>query len=947
MARDDKSFENKDNFGAFDDFMIDYDDQEDSSKEEEKKEQKSDYDSEKDLNEETTRMLESQISMDYDSPKQEEIDFDTARKIKEIEDQEPDPVKYEEPKKDLKSQIIKYATWAFIGLIVFIILMALLTSSKSSGTKKEKKERNITLSSGEKYSFANDVGDYKWESSENEVATVTTTGEIQALKKGTTIITITTDNEIITYKVTVEDINQSVTVTRIKMDKNTLELNTGDNYEMHVNIYPENATSTDISWSSSNDEIATVDSNGKITAISKGNCTITARSSNGNYDICLVKVDGNGKKSGIVGEIQEIKFTSSNIVLKEGIDYIVNYSILPENAKGDIEWISSNESIATVEDGVIKTIKEGTISIIARNGTVEQSLTLTVVKGDENTPDVISDGSTVPVYSISLNQTEVGLYVGTSYTLSALFNPSNATNQTITWTSSDNSIVSVDANGIITGIKIGEANITATSHNNKIAICHVKVIANNESKIEDNKTEDTKISLDTSYLSLNINETAQLIETITPNGSVTNVKWSSSNEKIAKVSDSGMVTGVGVGNATITATLSNGAKAECTVNVSQKIINPFLISLSQTRLNLSINESRVITATVRPDNATNKNITWSSSNTNVATVNANGKVTAKANGTAIITARTVNGIKAQCTVVVNGGVAIKFNKTTTNLEVGKTEMLIPTITNGTRSNIKWSSSNTNVATVDSNGRVTGKKAGTANITATISNTTATCKVTVYEVKPVVDSSIIGAAVSLTDGLDDIEISKLLENTYNDTINIDNHNYKIFKQRNFREYSFWYNGNIADNGAAPIALSIILSGYMTINPVSVANYMGYASLDRIIDTSNYYGFDVGKIIYYDSYENNDKKIKEYSTIIKKHLEEGNPIIAYVSGSSNSKCIKYKYSGNNHYIAILGLDSNNNLIVGNPGILDGSGTIEELLNCYMPGNDKALLLLFPNK
>ena len=132
MARDDKSFENKDNFGAFDDFMIDYDDQEDSSKEEEKKEQKSDYDSEKDLNEETTRMLESQISMDYDSPKQEEIDFDTARKIKEIEDQEPDPVKYEEPKKDLKSQIIKYATWAFIGLIVFIILMALLTSSKSS-----------------------------------------------------------------------------------------------------------------------------------------------------------------------------------------------------------------------------------------------------------------------------------------------------------------------------------------------------------------------------------------------------------------------------------------------------------------------------------------------------------------------------------------------------------------------------------------------------------------------------------------------------------------------------------------------------------------------------------------------------------------------------------------------------------------------------------------------
>ena len=941
MARDDKSFENKDNFGAFDDFMVDYDEQ-DSSNEEEKKEPKDEYDIEKNINEETTRMLESQISMDYDSPKQEETNFDTARKMKEIEDQEPEPVKYEDPKKDLKSKLVKYATWAFVGLIVFIILMALLTSAGSGGNKKEKKEKNITLSSGEKYSFANDVGDYRWESSENEVATVTTSGEIQALKKGTTVITITTDDEIITYKVTVEDINQSVTVTRIKMDKNTLELDTGESYDMNVTIYPNNATSTDISWSSSDNEIATVDSNGKITAVSKGNCTITARSSNGNYDICLVKVGGNGKKSGIVGEIEEIKFTSSNIVLKAGIEYIVHYSILPENARGDIEWISSNEKVATVEDGVIKTINEGTISIIAKNGNVEQSLTLTVVKGDANTPDVISDGSTVPVYSISLNQTEVGLYVGTSYTLSALFNPSNATNQAITWTSSDNSIVSIDTNGKITGLKIGEANITATSYNNKIATCHVKVIAK-----EETQKDDVKITLDTSYLSININESAQLIETITPNGSVANVKWSSSDEKIAKVDNSGMVTGISTGNATITASLSNGAKAECVVNVSQKTINPLLISLSQTRLNLNINESRVITATVRPENATNKNITWSSSNTSIATVDSNGKVTAKGSGTAIITARAVNGVKAQCTVVVNGGVAIKLNKTTMDLYVGNSEILIPSVTNGSKNNIKWTSSNTSVATVDSNGKVTGKKAGTVNITATISNITATCKVTVKAAKAAVDTSIIEASVSLTDGLDDIEMNKLLETTYNNTIDINNHSYKIFKQRNFREYSFWYNGNIADNGAAPIALSIILSGYMTVNPVSVANYMGYASLDSIIDTTNYYGFDVSKIIYYDSDENDVIKVKEYSTIIKEHLEKGNPIIAYVSGSSNSKCVKYKYSGSNHYIAILGLDSNNNLIVGNPGILDGSGTIEELLNCYMPGNDKALLLLVPNE
>ena len=71
------------------------------------------------------------------------------------------------------------------------------------------------------------------------------------------------------------------------------------------------------------------------------------------------------------------------------------------------------------------------------------------------------------------------------------------------------------------------------------------------------------------------------------------------------------------------------------------------------------------------------------------------------------------------------------------------------------------------------------------------------------------------------------------------------------------------------------------------------------------------------------------------------------MAYVSGSSNPSCVKYKYSGNNHYIAILGLDDNEELVVGNPGLLDGKGIIDELLNCYMPGDDKMLILLIPNK
>ena len=165
------------------------------------------------------------------------------------------------------------------------------------------------------------------------------------------------------------------------------------------------------------------------------------------------------------------------------------------------------------------------------------------------------------------------------------------------------------------------------------------------------------------------------------------------------------------------------------------------VSLNKSATTLTEGESETLTATITPSNATgDKTVKWSSSNEAVAAVDSNGKVTAKKAGTAVITATSSNGKSASCTVTVKQKeiaiTGISLNKSTTSLTEGESETLTATITpsNATGDKtVKWSSSNGAVAAVDSNGKVTAKKAGTAVITATSSNgKTAGCTVTVKQ-----------------------------------------------------------------------------------------------------------------------------------------------------------------------------------------------------------------------
>ena len=248
------------------------------------------------------------------------------------------------------------------------------------------------------------------------------------------------------------------------------------------------------------------------------------------------------------------------------------------------------------------------------------------------------------------------------------------------------------------------------------------------------------VSLNETSISLKKDETKQLTATVTPDGAANKkVTWSSDHPEYAKVED-GLVTAVAAGKATITVTTEDGNKtATCEITVTEDPApTPGSVSVSPSTLNLTVGETSTLAAATIPEK---QPITWSSSKDSVATVDSSGKVTAKAAGDAVITAKiTVDGKEytSTCAVKVTASTVavtgVKLDKSSATVNVNGTTQLTATVepSNAANKNVTWKSSNTGVATVDANGKVTGKAVGEATITVTTADggKTATCKVTV-------------------------------------------------------------------------------------------------------------------------------------------------------------------------------------------------------------------------
>lgn len=327
------------------------------------------------------------------------------------------------------------------------------------------------------------------------------------------------------------------------------------------------------------------------------------------------------------------------------------------NYKTGIKWTSSNNDIAVVdENGFVTGISNGDVTITA---TTENGKTATWNVTVISTP-----------LSIGLDKENVTLDISTNktYQFKATIYPSTAnTDIGLTWSSSDNSVATVNKDGVVTGVKNGTTVITVVTENQKATSASVTV-----------QTSPVSISISPSSATIDLsaeNKSVQLKATISPN--TTNIKdkitWTSTNNNIATVDSNGLVRGYANGTVTITATTANGKSTKATITVQT---SPTSITLSTNKIVLEkyTNKNYQLKATVRPTNANvYTNVSWTSSNNGIVTVNGNGYVTAIGTGTATITATTGNGLSAKCTVVVENKVQrITASPNSAAIKVGDT-----------------------------------------------------------------------------------------------------------------------------------------------------------------------------------------------------------------------------------------------------------------------------------
>ena len=583
-----------------------------------------------------------------------------------------------------------------------------------------------------------------WKSSDTSIATVDTNGKVTAVAPGSATITVTTKDG--SGKSDSCTVTVTQPVTGITLDQTSLNLKEGGSETLVAIIAPANASNKAVSWKSSDTSVATVDSNGKVTAVALGSATITATTKDGSGKSADCTVTVTKKVQLVTG----ITLDKNSLSLKTGETATLAATVSPSNASNKgLTWKSSDTAVATVDvSGKVIAVAPGTatITITAKDGSEKSnSCTVTV---------------TQPVTGITLNQTSLSLKTGGSATLTATVSPSNASNKGLTWKSSDTSVATVDSNGKITAVAVGSATITVTTKDGsgKSNSCTVTVTQ-----------PVTGISLNKTSLSLKTGGSATLTATVSPsNASNKGLTWKSSDPAVVTVDSNGKVTAVAVGSATITVTAKDGSgkSASCSVTVTQPVTG---ITLNKTSLSLKIGESATLTATVSPSNASNKGLIWKSSDTSVATVDSNGKITAVAVGSATVTvtAKDGSGKSASCIVTVAKATqpvtGITLDKTSLNLKTGGSATLTATVTPSNASNkgLTWKSSDTSVATVDTNGKVTAVAVGSATITVTAkdgSGKSNSCTVTVTKATQLVtgitlDKSEIslktGATASLT------------------------------------------------------------------------------------------------------------------------------------------------------------------------------------------------------
>lgn len=324
----------------------------------------------------------------------------------------------------------------------------------------------------------------------------------------------------------------------------------------------------------------------------------------------------------------------------------------------------------------------------------------------------------ITISNFELNKTELQLRIGETQQLIGIVTPEDAATMPVEWSSSNEAVVTVDDNGLVTAIAEGSATVTGTIMN-KVATCNVTVSSPEAEGIQLNKIE----------MELAIGSAETLEATLTPEGAdVSKIVWLSSNDDIATVSADGEVTGVSLGEAEIYAAVGE-LKATCKVTVIPAAVES--MTLNHTTYEMYKEQTVQLEVITTPENTGNE-VKWSTDKYHIAGVDANGLVTALQPGEVTISA-SCGGKTASCVITVLPILAesLSFDVTTLTVEQGKkaqiTAIVNPANYDG---EIVWTSTDETVAQVNSDGEVSGVGAGKATVKAEINGLSATCEVTV-------------------------------------------------------------------------------------------------------------------------------------------------------------------------------------------------------------------------
>lgn len=442
-----------------------------------------------------------------------------------------------------------------------------------------------------------------WNSTNPNAVTVDN-GVVTAVGEGSSTVTATVGEKVATINYTVRIPLESITIN----GDETLSKN--EEKTLTVTYNPTNTTDNKtVDWESSNPEIVSIDSTGKITGKKGGTAKITATVGN-------VKAE---KEVKVVVPIESVSLSGDDSILK-GETKRLTATINPEDTTDDktITWSSDNENVLFVDqNGQIRGIKEGTANVKA------------VVAGKETTKQITVNEIHINSIAIDGDQ-EFEMIKNQTKNLSVTINPENTTDDKgVVWKTNNEEVARVDNDGKVTALKEGEATITATVGTNETSVkinvkeIHINSVVINE--LDDEFTRGDEFKFSATYTPENTTDENKTVE------------WSSSNADVGSIDQEGNFVALKEGTTTITAKIGN-IKAEREVTVIENHVGDFKLLQEEGEV-LNIGNTQKLVTVVNPENCTDAyTIKYSSSDEAIATVDENGNVTALKDGKVVITA---------------------------------------------------------------------------------------------------------------------------------------------------------------------------------------------------------------------------------------------------------------------------------------------------------------------